>query len=112
MTTPNSPQAPASNTSPDDGALAQPVRGHARAAFIAFAQVLVVFVVACFSAFLHAEAPAGFARIHYHRGDGNYTGWGLHLWGDAHRLAQDTRWSEPYQAAGADSFGIYFDVPV
>ena len=31
-----------------------------------------------------SQAPAqGYATVHYHRPDGQYGGWGLHLWGDA-----------------------------
>jgi len=30
-------------------------------------------------AFAQGPAP-GFARIHYYRPDGNYTGWGLYAW--------------------------------
>jgi diguanylate cyclase (GGDEF)-like protein len=112
MTTTISPQTSTSSAAPGDRPFALQWRNQARAVFIAFAQVLVVFAVACFSAFVHAEAPAGFARIHYHRGDGNYASWGLHLWGDAHRLPKDTRWTEPFPPTGSDGFGIYFDVPI
>ncbi len=40
-------------------------------------------------------APAGgggLATIHYHRDDGNYAGWGLHLWGDAIAEGVGTTW--------------------
>ena len=40
----------------------------------------------------------GTAVIHYRRADGNYDGWGLHLWDGA---ANPTDWAAP-AAAGAD----------
>ncbi|MFN3983464.1 MAG: pullulanase-associated domain-containing protein, partial [Caldilinea sp.] len=39
------------------------------------------------------------ATIHYHRPDGEYDGWGLHVWGAA---AQETSWAEPLAPAGED----------
>jgi pullulanase len=61
------------------------------------------------------ETPQS-VTIHYQRKDGNYTGWGLHLWG--HGLADSekatvvdgvpsTLWAEPRQFEGADDFGRY-----
>ena len=37
-------------------------------------------------------AADGFATIRYHRADGDYDGWGLHLWGDAIDPADGTEW--------------------
>ncbi|WP_374513056.1 diguanylate cyclase domain-containing protein [Niveibacterium sp.] len=59
-----------------------------------------------------AVAPQGVARIHFHRADGLYNGWGLHVWGEGHSLGEDTRWTEPLKPAGTTEFGVYFDVPV
>ena len=65
-----------------------------------------------------AEAR-GFARIHYHRDDGDYGDptsgdfndyWGLHLWGDAIDASEGTDWTAPKPPTGSDDFGVYWDV--
>ncbi|GAA1897502.1 pullulanase-type alpha-1,6-glucosidase [Streptomyces sodiiphilus] len=63
------------------------------------------------------EAPEGVyppqdestATLHYHRPDGDYDGWGLHVWTGA---AQETDWSRPLMPTGTDSFGAVFEVPL
>ena len=54
-----------------------------------------------------AGLPEGLVRIHYHRPDGDYTGWGLHVWEDA---AESVTWTRPLESAGIDDFGQYWDV--
>ncbi|MFJ2032105.1 pullulanase-type alpha-1,6-glucosidase [Streptosporangium sp. NPDC087985] len=54
-------------------------------------------------------AAENVALLHYHRPDGNYEGWGLHLWGD---VATPTEWVTPLRPAGEDGFGVYFRVPL
>ncbi|MFI5495746.1 pullulanase-type alpha-1,6-glucosidase [Actinoplanes sp. NPDC051859] len=49
------------------------------------------------------------AVIHYRRTDGDYTGWGLHVWDGA---ANPTDWSAPLPPAATDSFGVTFRVPL
>eukprot|EP00898_Chlorokybus_atmophyticus_P001882 jgi/Chlat1/2695/Chrsp180S02860 len=49
------------------------------------------------------------ARIHYHRDDEEYEGWGLHVWGD---VVTPTSWDGALQPTGQDAFGPYFDVPL
>jgi pullulanase-type alpha-1,6-glucosidase len=49
------------------------------------------------------------AVLHYRRSDGDYTGWGLHVWDGA---ATPTEWTKPLQPAGTDAFGVYFTVPL
>ncbi|MFQ5601299.1 MAG: pullulanase-associated domain-containing protein, partial [Candidatus Krumholzibacteriia bacterium] len=49
----------------------------------------------------------GFARIHYHRPDGSYDGWGLHVWEDTQ---EQVGWDRPLEPAGTDSYGLYWDV--
>ncbi|MFG1991174.1 pullulanase-type alpha-1,6-glucosidase [Actinoplanes sp. NPDC048988] len=49
------------------------------------------------------------AVIHYRRADGNYDGWGLHVWDGA---ATPTDWAAPLPPAGTDAFGVYFRVPL
>ncbi|MBL6275489.1 pullulanase-type alpha-1,6-glucosidase [Micromonospora fiedleri] len=61
-----------------------------------------------------AGAPAppvedGTAVIHYRRPDGNYDGWGLHLWDGA---ANPTDWARPMPPTRIDSYGAEFRVPL
>lgn len=49
------------------------------------------------------------AVIHYHRADGDYTGWGLHVWTGA---ATPTDWSSPLQPVKTDAYGAVFEVPL
>ncbi|GAA2443935.1 pullulanase-type alpha-1,6-glucosidase [Streptomyces glaucus] len=58
------------------------------------------------------EYPAqdtGKAVLHYHRADGDYDGWGLHVWGGA---AEPTDWSKPLAPVRTDSYGAVFEVPL
>ncbi|WP_326563595.1 pullulanase-type alpha-1,6-glucosidase [Micromonospora peucetia] len=47
--------------------------------------------------------------IHYRRADGNYDGWGLHLWDGA---ANPTDWATPLTPERVDAFGAVFRVPL
>ncbi|MFJ9538210.1 pullulanase-type alpha-1,6-glucosidase [Streptomyces sp. NPDC101225] len=49
------------------------------------------------------------AVIHYHRADGNYDGWGLHVWTGA---ANPTDWSTPLKPVRTDAYGAVFEVPL
>ncbi|MEU9852815.1 pullulanase-type alpha-1,6-glucosidase [Streptomyces sp. NPDC047974] len=49
------------------------------------------------------------AVIHYQRPDGNYDGWGLHLWTGA---AQPTDWSKPLLPTRVDAYGAVYEVPL
>ncbi|MEU0595773.1 pullulanase-type alpha-1,6-glucosidase [Streptomyces ardesiacus] len=49
------------------------------------------------------------AVLHYHRADGNYDGWGLHVWGDA---ANPTDWAKSLQPVRTDPYGAVFEVPL
>ncbi|MDN0194636.1 pullulanase-type alpha-1,6-glucosidase [Streptomyces sp. S.PNR 29] len=49
------------------------------------------------------------AVLHYHRADGNYDGWGLHVWAGA---AHPTDWSNPLEPVKTDSYGAVFEVPL
>ncbi|MFF9766369.1 pullulanase-type alpha-1,6-glucosidase [Streptomyces sp. NPDC014636] len=49
------------------------------------------------------------AVIHYHRADGNYDGWGLHVWTGA---AHPTDWSNPLKPVKTDAYGAVFEVPL
>ncbi|MEV5955095.1 pullulanase-type alpha-1,6-glucosidase [Streptomyces sp. NPDC051987] len=49
------------------------------------------------------------AVIHYHRADGDYDGWGLHVWTGA---ANPTDWSNPLEPVKTDAYGAVFEVPL
>lgn len=49
------------------------------------------------------------AVLHYHRPDGNYDGWGLHVWDGA---ADPSDWDVPLAPVRADAFGLVFEVPL
>ncbi|MEW2165104.1 pullulanase-type alpha-1,6-glucosidase [Streptomyces sp. NPDC007084] len=49
------------------------------------------------------------AVLHYHRADGDYTGWGLHTWTGA---ATPTDWTKPLQPVRTDAYGAVFEVPL
>ncbi|MEV0635807.1 pullulanase-type alpha-1,6-glucosidase [Streptomyces sp. NPDC050619] len=49
------------------------------------------------------------AVVHYHRADGDYDGWGLHVWTGA---ANPTEWSNPLKPVKTDTYGAVFEVPL
>ncbi|MGW3492858.1 pullulanase-type alpha-1,6-glucosidase [Streptomyces sp. NPDC001020] len=49
------------------------------------------------------------AVIHYKRADGDYDGWGLHVWTGA---ANPTDWSKPLRPTRTDAYGAVFEVPL
>jgi pullulanase-type alpha-1,6-glucosidase len=51
----------------------------------------------------------GKAILHYHRADGDYTGWGLHVWAGA---ATPTDWTTPLRPTTVDSYGAVYEVPL
>ena len=55
--------------------------------------------------------PEGHVRIHYHRFDDNYEGWGLHVWNDGYD-GPKVEWSSPLPITGKTEYGVYWDVPV
>ncbi|WP_432981713.1 pullulanase-type alpha-1,6-glucosidase [Dactylosporangium sp. CA-233914] len=57
-------------------------------------------------------AATGSVSIHYGRTDGDYAGWGLHLWGDGLATGTATDWTNPRPPDGVDEFGAYWHVPV
>ena len=56
---------------------------------------------------LVCKADYEYAIIHYNRPDGDYEGWGLHLWGDAIDPAEVTEWADPKPFEGEDEFGVF-----
>ena len=60
-----------------------------------------------------SEAAAeGVLDIHYERPDGDYTGWGLHLWGDAIADGVATEWTAPRPPDAIDGGGAHWRVPL
>uniref|UniRef100_UPI000E69228C pullulanase-type alpha-1,6-glucosidase n=1 Tax=Streptomyces scabiei TaxID=1930 RepID=UPI000E69228C len=49
------------------------------------------------------------AVLHYHRADGDYDGWGLHVWSGA---ANPTDWARPLEPVRTDTYGAVFEVPL
>jgi hypothetical protein len=57
-------------------------------------------------------AAQGYVTMHYHRDDGDYTDWGLHLWGQAIDPAEETDWTNPKPPTGEDDFGLYWNINI
>lgn len=58
------------------------------------------------------EAQTRTVRLHFHRPDHDYLGWGLYVWGGGLKLPRSVTWDRPLEPSGVDAFGIYFDVRV
>ena len=87
----------------------------AQACLLSFAAKTLTFLFVLLTATtLYANnpaVPAGKIRIHYHRPDGNYSGWTVYAFFDT---TEDTgNYSGgPVQVAGTDPYGAFFDVGV
>jgi hypothetical protein len=72
-----------------------------------------------------AKVPDGMVAIHYHRPDGKYEGWGVHLWESFEKIENGKivapkdksdmpilgiSWSSPLMPTGKDGFGVYWQV--
>ena len=72
-----------------------------------------LWLLALAAALAQAAAPdPATVRVHFHRPSQDYTGWGLHVWGPALKLARNVTWDRPLEPSGVDAYGVYFDVPV
>ena len=82
-----------------------------RAGFYILALLLSVFASSQAVAASDPAIPSGDIRIHYHRPDGNYSGWTIYAFDNT---TEDTGnyGGGPVQVTGTDSFGVYFDVGV
>ena len=56
-------------------------------------------------------AAQGYVELRYHRPDGVYAGWGLHLWGDAIDPSEATEWAAPKLPDRIDDYGAHWLVP-
>ena len=57
-------------------------------------------------------AAQGYVELRYHRPDGVYTGWGLHLWGDAIDPTEATEWAAPKLPDRIDDYGAHWLVRI
>lgn len=78
---------------------------------------MLLFVVAMASTALAQVDPV--LRVHYHRFDDSYTGWGIHLWGAVQEDGGtftidgvDYDWQNPYPWTAEDDWGVYWDIPI
>jgi pullulanase len=71
----------------------------------------VLTLALALSALTFAQAETGpeegVARIHYHRPDGNYQGWELHVWEDT---VEEVTWEDGLEITGETDYGVYWDV--
>src|SRR5580700_858360 len=75
--------------------------------------MLLLSVFASTQAFAASDPaiPSGDIRIHYHRPDGNYSGWTVYAFDNTTENTGNYG-GGPVQVTGSDSFGVYFDVGV
>ena len=77
--------------------------------FLFYSSALLVPAGAVVPAF--AQIPANHIRVHYHRPDGNYSGWTIYAYDDTTENTGDYG-GGPVPVTGMDSYGAYFDVGV
>ena len=58
------------------------------------------------------NVPAGYARIHFFRPDGNYANWTVYAFNDTTPAVQNNYGGGPVLQTGTDSYGAYYDVPL
>jgi len=57
-----------------------------------------------------AAPPDGMIQINYHRCDGKYERWGVHLWKSPNMPLPDIEWPNPMMPSGKNDFGVYWVV--
>jgi pullulanase len=72
---------------------------------------LITLLAAAIIALAQSSIPAGSIRIHYHRTDGNYSGWTVYAFDNTTENTGDYN-DGPVQVTGTDSYGAYFDVGI
>ena len=55
-----------------------------------------------------AAPPDGKIEINYHRCDGNYAKWGVHLWKSPNMPLPDIEWPNPMMPTGTNDFGVFW----
>lgn len=83
--------------------------------------LLLVAVLAIPTSFSWTSTSESYAAtnetvtIHYKRTDGNYEGWGLHLWNENSSdpaIEQGTDWSDPVEFTEETAYGMSVEIPV
>src|SRR5271154_5083520 len=72
---------------------------------------VLVLLLCVFASQAFAAIPSGDIRIHYHRPDGNYSGWTVYAFDNTTENTGNYG-GGPVAVTGTDSFGVYFDVGV
>lgn len=54
--------------------------------------------------------PEGKVALHYFRPNGDYDGWGVHLWVSPNQQLPGVSWGAPMMPTGKDGFGVYWHV--
>jgi pullulanase len=72
---------------------------------------LIALIAAATIAVAQTSIPSGHIRIHYHRSDGNYSGWTVYAFDNTTENTGDYS-GGPVQVTGTDSYGAYFDVGI
>ena len=84
-----------------------------RPPILSCAVILFFFLITAVPAIAASDPPipSGDIRIHYHRADGNYSGWTVYAF---FNTTEDTNnySGGPVQVTGTDTYGAYFDVGV
>ena len=70
-----------------------------------FAAVALAFAAATSA---QAAPPAGSIQINYHRVDGNYEKWGIHLWKSPNMPLEGIEWPTPMPPSGKNEFGVFW----
>lgn len=78
-----------------------------------FVKLMLGAVLASNAAFgLAADLPDDSVAIHYHRPDGKYQDWGVHLWrragGSPDLPLEGISWGSPMMPTGEDDFGVFW----
>ena len=75
-----------------------------------FAAVALAFATLT-PASAEALAPTTPIQINYHRTDGVYTNWGVHLWKSPNMPLEGIEWPNPMVPTGKNAFGVYWVKP-
>ncbi len=74
--------------------------------------LLAVFILILSFSFsiIASDIPEDHVRIHYLRPDQEYSGWGLHVWGEGFN-GETVDWASPLKYDGVDDYSVYWDLP-
>jgi hypothetical protein len=73
--------------------------------------VLAVLALALGTAAQAAPPPSvekGMVQINYHRADGAYEKWGVHLWKSPNMPLEGIEWPNPMMPSGKSDYGVYW----